>query len=124
MVISQGNICWADLGEPAGSDPGDRRPVVVLQGNAFNRSRLATAICAPLTSNVALARAPGNILLRARETGLPKDSVANMSQLVTIDKVDFESRVGALSRAKLLLLFAGLDVVLGAESRAWTRARR
>jgi mRNA interferase MazF len=113
MVISQGDVCWADLGEPAGSEPGYRRPVVVLQGNALNRSHLTTVVCAPLTSNVALARAPGNVLLRARETGLSKDSVANMSQLVTIDKVVLDSRVGSLSRTKLMLLLSGLEIVLG-----------
>ena len=86
---------------------------MVVQGDALNRSRVATAICVPLTSNLRWADAPGNVLLAARMTGLPKDSVANVSQIVALDKALLEERVGRLSRSKIELLLAGIDVVLG-----------
>ena len=85
MVIGQAEIWWADLPDPAGSGPGFRRPVLIVQGDGLNFSRIATVICVPLTSNLRWAEAPGNVLLRARATGLPKDSVANVSQIITID---------------------------------------
>lgn len=113
MVISQGEVWWADLPAPTGSGSGFRRPVVVVQGDALNRSRLATVVCVPLTSNLRWADAPGNVLLTARTTSLPKDSVANVSQLVALDKTLLADRVGKLSRAKVELVLAGLDVVLG-----------
>ena len=113
MVISQGDVCWAELPEPGGSGPGFRRPVVIVQGDALNRSRLATAVCVPLTSNLRWADAPGNVLLTARMTGLPKDSVANVSQVVALDRTLLEERTGRISPAKIDLLFAGLDIVLG-----------
>lgn len=112
-MISQGEIWWADLPPPAGSGPGFRRPVVVVQGDALNRSNIATVVCIPLTSNLAWADAPGNVLLPARMTTLPKDSVANISQIITLDKSALTERVSKLSSAKLELLFTGLDVVLG-----------
>ena len=113
MVISQGDVCWAELPGPTGSGPGFRRPVVVVQGDALNRSRLATAVCVPLTSNLRWADAPGNVLLTAGMTGLPKDSVANVSQVVALDRTLLEERVGRISPAKIGLLLAGLDIVLG-----------
>lgn len=113
MVISQGEIWWADLPEPAGSGPGFRRPVVVVQSDAMNRSRIATVVCVPLTSNLKWALAPGNVPLSARLTGLPKDSVANVSQIITLDKNLLNTRVGKLSRAKLELLLSGIGIVLG-----------
>lgn len=112
-MISQGEVWWADLPEPAGSGPGLRRPVVVIQGDAVNRSRIATVVCVPLTSNLRWANAPGNALLAARLTGLPKDSVANVSQLVALDKSLLTRRTGKLSRAKVDLLLSGIDVLLG-----------
>ena len=113
MVIAQGEIWWADLPEPTGSGAGYRRPVLVVQGDALNRSRVATVICVPLTSNLKWAAAPGNVSLPARLTSLPKDSVANVSQIIALDKSVLTERVGKLPRAKLELLFAGLDLVLG-----------
>lgn len=113
MVISQGEIWWADLPAPAGSGPGFRRPVVVVQGDALNRSRIATVVCVPLTSNLRWADAPGNVSLSSRLTGLPKDSVANASQIVAVDRDLLTERVGKVSRARLELLLAGIDVVLG-----------
>lgn len=112
-MISQGEVWWADLPEPSGSEPGFRRPVVVVQGEAFNRSQIATVVCVPLTSNLRWAEAPGNVLLASTVTGLPKDSVANVSQLVTLDKSSLTDRVGKLSKAKLELVLFGIDVVLG-----------
>ena len=112
MVISQGEIWWADLPAPVGSGPGFRRPLVVVQGDALNRSRLATAVCVPLTSNLRWADAPGNVLLAARTTGLPQDSVANVSQVIALDRNLLDERAGKLPRAKIELLLSGLDVVL------------
>jgi len=112
-VVAQAEVWWADLPDPSGSGPGFRRPIVVLQGDALNRSRLATVVCVPLTSNLHWADAPGNVGLRARSTGLPKDSVANLSQIITIDKTLLSERAGRVSRAQLELLLTGLDVVLG-----------
>ncbi len=113
MVIAQGDVCWAELPEPIGSGPGFRRPVVVVQGEAFNRSRIGTVVCVPLTSNLKWAEAPGNLLFKARATGLSKDSVANVSLIVALDRSQLRERVGRVSRRQLELLFAGLDLVLG-----------
>ncbi len=112
-MIAQGEVWWADLAEPSGSEPGFRRPVVVVQGDAFNRSRVNSIVCVALTSNLRWAEAPGNVLLSARITGLPKDSVANVSQLVTLDREALTERVGALPAKKLELVLLGIDIVLG-----------
>ena len=113
MVIRQTEIWWADLREPSGSEPGYRRPVLIVQGDGLNFSQIATVVCVPLTSNLGWAKAPGNVLLRARSTGLPKDSVANVSQIVTIDRSQLIERAGRVSKAQLEDVLAGLDVVLG-----------
>jgi mRNA interferase MazF len=113
VVISQGDIWWADLPDPTGSGPGFRRPVLVVQGDSFNRSRLATVVCVPLTSNTKWADAPGNVLLSARLTGLPKESVANVSQIVSLDRTLLTDRLGRLPGMKLSLVLSGIDVVLG-----------
>jgi mRNA interferase MazF len=113
MVISQGEVWWADLPAPVGSAPGFRRPFVVVQGEALNRSRISTVVCVPLTGNLRWADAPGNVQLSARVTGLPKDSVANVSQVLTLDRDLLTERVGTLPRAKVELLFIGIDIVLG-----------
>ena len=113
MVISQGEVWWADLPEPTGSGPGYRRPIVVIQGDAFNRSELRTVVCVPITIKLRWAEAPGNVQLTGRATGLLRDSVANVSQVITLDKTLLTERVGKLSRPKLDLVLAGLDVVLG-----------
>jgi len=112
-VIAQGEVWWADLGEPAGSEPGFRRPVVVVQGDAFNASSLRTVVCVALTGNLKWAEAPGNALLPARATGLPKPSVANVSQVMTLDRSALSERAGRLSASNLELVLAGIDVVLG-----------
>jgi mRNA interferase MazF len=113
MVVAEGEVWWADLGSPTGPEPGFRRPVVIVQGDALNRSRLATVVYVPLTSNLRWADAPGNTVLTARVTGLPKDSVANALQVVTLDKTVLSERVGRVPRAKLELTLAGIDVILG-----------
>ena len=113
MVIAQGDVCWVELPEPTGSGPGFRRPVVVVQGDSLNRSRLATVVCVPLTSNLRWAEAPGNVLLTARMTNLPKDSVANVSQVIALDRGLLEQPAGRIPPAKIGLLLAGIDVVLG-----------
>lgn len=113
MVVSQGEVWWADLGDPIGSAPGFRRPVLVVQADAFNRSRIGTIVCVPLTSNLKWAGAPGNVLLKAEETGLDRDSAANASAIVALDRGQLTERVGKVSRRKLELVFAGVDVVVG-----------
>lgn len=113
MVIEQAEVWWADLDEPTGSEAGFRRPVVVVQGNALNRSRIGTTVCVPLTSNLKWADAPGNVLLPRGETGLPRDSIANVSLIVALDKQQLTERVGKLPPRRLQLILAGIDTVLG-----------
>jgi mRNA interferase MazF len=117
VVISQGEIWWAELPAPTGSGPGFRsefrRPVAVVQSDALNQSRISTVVCVPLTSNLKWALAPGNVSLSARVTGLPKDSVANVSQVISLDQSLLTERVRKLPRPKLELLFSGIDLVLG-----------
>lgn len=113
MVITQGDVCWADLGEPSGSAPGYQRPVVVVQSDAFNRSSISTVVCVPLTSNRKWSASPGNVDLAARDTGLPRPSVANVTQLVTLDRGALSEVVGHLRPGKLDLVLAGIEVVLG-----------
>ena len=110
---AQGEVWWADLPGPAGSGPGCRRPVVVVQGNHLNRSRIATTVCVPLTSNLRWAGAPGNVLLSAKATGLPKDSVANVSQIIALDRSLLSERVGRVGSKQLAQILHGIDVVLG-----------
>lgn len=113
MVVARGELWWADLGEPVGSRPAFIRPVLVVQADSFNRSRVATVIVAVLTSNLALAEAPGNVLLEAHRTQLPKDSVINVSALVTLTKSELTGRVSELSVAAMGEVDAGLRLVLG-----------
>lgn len=111
--VAQGDVWWADLPEPAGSGPGFRRPVVIVQGNALNRSRIATVVCVPLTSTIVWAGAPGNTLLAAKATGLPKDSVANVSQIIALDRSLLTERARRLTPKHLAQILHGIDVVLG-----------
>jgi len=112
-VIGQSEIWWADLGEPMGSTPGYRRPVLVVQCDAINLSRIATVVCIPLTNNLKWGGAPGNVLLSARATGLPKDSVANVSLIIALDKQQLAERIGKIARRQLDLVLAGIDIILG-----------
>lgn len=111
-MIRRGEVWWASLPAPRGSEPGFRRPVVVIQSNDFNRTRIATVVAVILTSNLFLAQAPGNVLLKRRETGLPRDSVANVSQVVTLDKSSFMHKVRTLPGSRLNEVDGGLRLVL------------
>jgi mRNA interferase MazF len=113
MVIAQGEVWWADIGALIGSAPGFRRPVVVVQSDAMNRSRIGTVVCVPMTSNLKWANAPGNVLLKGKLTGLPKDSVANVSLIVSLDKHQLTERSGKLPARQLDAVLHGIDVVLG-----------
>jgi mRNA interferase MazF len=111
-VIARGGVYWADLGAPAGSRPAKRRPVLVVQSDAYNASRLATVVAAVVSSNTDLAAMPGNVFLPAGVTGLPRDSVANVTALVTLDKTDLGDQVGQVPLALVRELDAGLRRVL------------
>jgi mRNA interferase MazF len=112
VVIQRGEVWWADLGEPRGSEPGYRRPVLVVQNDAFNRSRLQTSLVVSLTSNLRLVEAPGNVLVPARASGLPKDSVANVTQLLTLDEDFLAERAGKVPPRLMAQVDAGLKLVL------------
>lgn len=112
MVIQRGEVWWADLGEPTGSEPGFRRPLVIVQADPFNRSRIATTIAVILTSNLRLLDAPGNVLIQAQEAELPRDSVANVSQVVTLDRDMLIERVSCLGNRTMSRLDHGLRLVL------------
>jgi mRNA interferase MazF len=111
LVIAQGDIWWTEMPEPVGSGPGFSRPAVVVQGDRFNRSRLATVVVIPLTSNTRLGDMPGNVLLPARSTALPQDSGANVTQIIALDRSLLVERVGKLSDVQLDAILAGLDVL-------------
>jgi len=113
MVARRGEIWWAALPVPAGSGPGFRRPVLVIQTNEFNESAIRTVLCAIITSNLKLAAAPGNVLLRRRESKLPSESVINISQLITADKTFLVKRVGRIPPTAMREVEAGLRLVLG-----------
>ena len=112
MVVAQGDVWWADLPDPVGSGPGFRRPVVIVQGEALNRSRIATVVCVPLTSSLRWADAPGNVLLSAQSTGLPKDFVANVSQIIALDRTLLAEQVGRISRWQVEQVLAGIELIL------------
>lgn len=111
-MIVQGDVYWVDLGTPAGSAPGYRHPLVVVQNDAFNRSRINTVVVCALTSNLARAAAPGNVLLRKGEANLPRRSVVNVSQLVTIDKLALSKKIGTLSKTRVREILDGVALVL------------
>lgn len=112
-MIRRGSICWADLGKPQGSRPAKRRPVLVVQADPFNVSRLNTTLAAVITSNTGLAAMPGNVFLPAASSGLPKDCVVNVTALVTLDRADLDSEAGHLSAALMNEVDRGLRRVLG-----------
>lgn len=111
--MKRGEIWWASLPAPTGSGPGFRRPVVIVQSNPFNQSRIATVVAAIVTSNVALADAPGNVRVAKGESGLTKPSVVNVSQLVTLDRELLTQRVRALPADTMRAIDEGLRLVLG-----------
>ena len=110
--MKRGEIWWASLPEPRSSEPGFRRPVLIVQDNAFTESRIRTVIVAIITSNLHLANAPGNVLLRRRESKLAKDSVVNVSQVLAVSKSFFTERVGRIPPRKAAEVDAGLRLVL------------
>lgn len=114
MVISQGEMFWLDLPEPKGSEPGYRRPCLVVQNNTFNRSRIATIVVCILTTNLKLAKAPGNVLLSKGEANLSKASVVNISQVLTINKSDLQpnQKIGQLTKQKLDLVISGFKLLI------------
>lgn len=109
----RGDVCWADLGEPRGSTPAKRRPVLVIQADPYNASRLNTTLVALVTSNTALAAMPGSVFLPAAASGLPKDSVLNVTALATLDKADLDPPVGRLPISLMTQIDRGLRRVLG-----------
>ena len=113
MVIRRGGIYWADLGEAAGSRPAKRRPVLVVQADPYNISRLATVVAAVITSNTALAAMPGNVFMPAAATGLPRDSVVNVTALVTLNKTDLAAEAGRAPDGLLHEVDRGLRRILG-----------
>jgi mRNA interferase MazF len=112
VVVQRREVWWADLDEPRRSEPGFRRPVLIVQAEAFNRSRLQTVLCVILTSNTRLLDAPGNVLVRQSDSGLPRDSVANVTQVVTLDQDFLSEKVGRIPPRTMAKVDAGLRLVL------------
>ncbi len=112
MEVRRGEVWWAEPGVPAGSEPGYRRPVLVVQSDAFNRSRIGTIVAAAITSNLNLAEAPGNVRLPTRASSLPDDSVVNVSQLVTLDRKFLSERAGRVPAILLRRVDNGLRLLL------------
>lgn len=112
MVIERGEIWWADLPDPVASDPGYRRPILVIQSDVFTQSKIQTVIVAAISTNLNLANAIGNVLILSRQSGLPSDSVINVSQILTIDKRLFLEHIGSLSAKKMEQVDKGIRLVL------------
>ena len=112
--VKQGEVYWLNLPEPKKSEPGFRRPCVVVQSNTFNRSRIKTTVVCILTTNLRLAQAPGNVALDEGGANLPRKSVVNVSQILTVDKSDLlpREKIGQLSASKMGLVIAGLKMVI------------
>ena len=113
MVARQREIWWANLPEPSGSEAGFRRPVVVVQGDRLNRSRIATIVCVPLTSQLRWTDAPGNVVLTAHSTSLPRDSVANVALVLAVNNQQLDECVGLITERELQQILNGIDMVLG-----------
>jgi mRNA interferase MazF len=112
MVMKRGEIWWASMGEPRGSEPGYRRPVVIVSSDEFNESHIQTLVCVTITSNLRLSEAPGNFKIAKTKSGLSKDAVVNISQIITLDKSFLTKQAGNLSNKQLLALNEGLKLVL------------
>ena len=110
--MRRGDLWWADLPDPTGAGPGYHRPVLIIQADAFTQSRIATVVVVPLSSNLRIAAAPGNVLVSTSESGLSRDSVINVSQLLTLDKLLLTEYIGQLSMPTLLTVEFGLRLVL------------
>ncbi len=115
-ALRRGEVWWAELGDPVGSSPGYRRPVLIVQADAFNRSLIGTTVVVMLSSNLRLLDAPGNVLVSRRASGLSKDSVANVSQLLTLDRTLLTERTGKLPAAVMRRVEQGLGLVLQLEA--------
>lgn len=111
-MIRQGEVYWVDFGEPGGSEPGFRRPAVVIQNDVFNASRIRTAVVCPLTSNLRRAEAPGNVLLAPGEAGLLEQSVINISQVFTVNKRDLIEKIGSLDEPRIREIISGINLLL------------
>jgi mRNA interferase MazF len=111
-VIKRGEIWWAELDDPRGSEPGFRRPVVVVQADSFNKSHIGTVVVAVLTSNRDLIRAPGNVALSRRDSKLSRYSVVNVSQLLTLDRRFLTKKISRLPALVLVVIYSGLRLVL------------
>jgi mRNA interferase MazF len=112
LVVRRGEVWWADLDEPRGSEPGYERPLLILQADSFNQSRLQTVVCAVVSSNLRLLDAPGYVLLPAKAVGLPRDSVANVTQRVTVDKDYLRTKIGRIPPKTLARVEGGVRLVL------------
>lgn len=112
MIIRQGDVYWIDLGDPEGSEPGYRHPHVVVQNDVFNHSRINTVVVCALTSHLKRAAVPGNVLLKRGEANLKKDSVVNISQILTVNKSDLNERIGTLAPVRLKQIIAGLKLLI------------
>ncbi len=112
MVIKKGEVWWASLGDPRGSEPGFKRPVIIVSANEFNKSKIKTVIVAVITSNLRLAEAPGNFSISKKDSGLAKESVVNVSQLLTLDKCFLVEKSKKIPDLKLIRLNEGLKLVL------------
>jgi mRNA interferase MazF len=112
MDVKQGDVFWIDLDAPEGSEPGYRRPFVIVQNNVFNKSRINTVVVCTITSNLKLANAPGNVSLKKGEGGLPKDSVVNISQIITVDKAFLVEKAGTLPTAKIGQIIDGVKLLI------------
>lgn len=112
-MVRRGELWWVDFGDPIGSAPAYRRPAAVVSSDRFNRSRIATVIVAAVTSNLKLAQAPGNVALTPADSGLPKPSVVNVTQLLSIGRDVLQTRIGLLGSVKMRALDEGLRLVLG-----------
>ena len=112
MVINQGDIYWIELDEPEGSEPGYKHPHVIVQNNLFNSSKIKTVLVCPLTTNLKRASAPGNVSLDKKESGLPKESVVNVSQVFTVDKTQLDEYVGTLSSKRITEILNGIKLIL------------
>jgi mRNA interferase MazF len=113
VVIARGEVWWAELPAPPGSTAGYGRPVVVVQSDIFNQSKIETVICIPLTGSLKWEQSPGNMLVKHQETGLDRDSVAQTSLILAVDKANLTERIGHISSRQIQHLFEGLDLVLG-----------
>jgi mRNA interferase MazF len=111
--VKRGEIWWSSLATPRGSEPGFRRPILVIQSDEFNRSKINTVVAIVITSNLVLANAPGNVRISARASGLKKASVVNVSQVITVDKTALVKRVGILKQSNLQQVEDGLRLVCG-----------